>query len=243
MVSVDIISMPLAHVVEATRVDSSRPTRASFLNLRFKARRSSERTVLAGPGIYGITYRFRAKEPMQAGLIYVGMYRGTRGNPFGGDVVRTRWWAHAASFTMRGYRVHIAQATVQTLASQLGMGRHDFGELLGLHADVTKDRGNGAGLNRVLFALKHWNEFSRASAEEVLNRFEVIYARLRPEGIGLSETVIRSRLRLVEDCLKEKLRPICNSEIEWNPKAPLATAAAFRESALAELKSAMSAGA
>jgi hypothetical protein len=92
---------------------------------------------------------------------------------------------------------------------------HDFQRLVRHIESVVEDRGNGAGLNRVLFAREHWDRSGKATHHTVLNGFSVVYLRLR-QSPSIDIGQVRKIVEGVEAKVKDQLQPICNSETKWS---------------------------
>lgn len=193
---------------------SDRPGRSgvAFLNLRFSPAGYPRLEELRGAGVYGV---FVGPVEGQRHLAYVGSYRGRKGDPFGGNVAEDRWWTHAASLTMRGDRISIARRTAGW-AKARGAGDPFFA--LADKPALLVDAGCSAGLNRVRFAYRHWNNFAAASCSDISSFFEIAYLRLLP-GAGLSPLGAHDRGGLSRDILNAEqdlirlLLPACNYQV------------------------------
>lgn len=210
---IHISRFSLADVLSASAVDADQlPTGIPFLNIRFRAKTNGmDAESLAGPGIYALSYKSSDSAGL-TGIIYVGKYLGLRHNPFSGNVAKLRWWTHAGAFTMRGHKLHVARNTVAMLARELPTRAHAFIRFLEPSADIFKDRGNQAGLNRVRFALSNWERFGRASPANVLNDFSVTYLRLSVSRLSRPE--VRRAVSQAEVLLIDELQPIGNGGIK-----------------------------
>lgn len=180
--------------------------RAPFLDLRFvPGLDARHRHLVRGPGLYGIF--FRRDDAAAHELVYVGKFRGRRTDPSGGNAVGTRWWAHAASLTMRGHRVSINPRTLGALPHVLPAG-HAYLSLATAPA-ISKDRGCQAGLNRVLFAAAHVAPFAQLErCASTRARFRFGYVRVSGHGLGVA--AIRDLIGAAETDLVARLRPQCN---------------------------------
>ena len=188
-----------------------------FLNLSF-AVKSLAGNVFSpiGLGVYGLF--FTPPDGEKERLIYAGMYRGPKKAPFGGHIVKDRWWTHAASVTMRGHRISIAKRTSSQLVGLLSFSSpHDFQHLavpanpLCLH----KDNGCAAGINRVLFAKTHWDFFGSANEANILAPFRIVYLRLGSKPPGMDGDTLRAEINQIEQRLIAALLPVCNDETKW----------------------------
>lgn len=206
------------------------PGPVPFLDLAFRARRRRDLAPFVGPGLYGV---FFAYDRAPAELVYVGKYLGRRSDPSGGDVVRDRWWAHAASLTMRGHRVSLHAATVAALDAQLAP-EHPFRLLIGARDTLERDRGCQAGLNRALFAANFVEDFAQlADCAATRARFSFAYLRIADPGDDVN--AIRRRIGEAEDRLIDALRPRCNRETAPGAQARGITPSGFFDAARAML--------
>ena len=184
------------------RQDQPLPRNPGFADLVFRPRRNLAPSVVAGAGIYTIHF--------DGNLIYLGKFQGTKGNTFGGSVVDARWTKHMGTLTMRGRRVSVPNQTIAELASR----HRDHPTVAGiLDADrkvVSKDKGCISSLNRIRFAMQHWDAFSNFNSE-VLSRFTFLYGQIQPYAV--SEDWIRGAVSDLERDLVAYLQPPCNGNV------------------------------
>jgi hypothetical protein len=163
-----------------------------------------------GCGLYGIFFNPPGNESDER-LIYLGKYLGLKNDPFDGDVVKNRWWAHVATMSFRGRRNSIAPATLRVLLESEHLPEQIYNGLAEADAFIHKDRGCGAGLNRVKFAISHWDFFRDASPEEILRAFSAVYIQVEPEDCVTSLNQIRDSVSEAETAQINELGPICNA--------------------------------
>jgi hypothetical protein len=188
--------------VIAVRHDRPLPGNPAFANVIFRPQRNLAPSTVAGAGIYCILFDNR--------LTYLGKFQGTTGNPFGGSVIDARWTKHMATLTMRGRRVSVPNQTIAELASR----HRDHPIVAGiLDADrkvVSKDKGCISSLNRIRFAMQHWDAFADFNPG-VLNRFQFLYGQIQP--CAVSEDWIRGAVSDLERDLVAQLQPPCNGNV------------------------------
>ncbi|WP_270935951.1 hypothetical protein [Falsiroseomonas oryzae] len=219
-----VTSWPAARVLRHRSVPP--PDGLGFLNLAFEPKRTDIREDFAGPGIYGLFFRMPGGTSEDFRLIYVGRFYGEEYNMFAGDVRHARWWTHAASFTMRDHRVHVARRTSK--ACRAGEeARLSPLRILGCRSleKFVNRRGNcGAGLNRVRFAGTFWDRLHAVSADVLLEQFRFAYIRLVPPGSSAVDLApaIRRQVSQAEDQLIAALKPCGNWQTRWSPDADAA---------------------
>lgn len=164
---------------------------------------------LVGAGLYGVCYQDK--------LVYVGKYLGRGNDPFSGNVVSTRWWAHFASLTMRGHRISIPQMTRARLLNNPPIPLNSkLRKLLSTAPlGIAKDAGCGASLNRILFASKHWGRFGSGKPNTVLGDFSFVYVRIRKGSTKKSIVQLRQKISEAEADVIAQLCLMANNEIEW----------------------------
>ena len=184
------------------RQHCSLPGNPVFADLIFRPRRNLAQAVVAGAGVYSIHFDGR--------LLYVGKFRGTTGNPFAGNIVDARWTKHMGTLTMRGRRVSVPNQTISLLAN----GHRDHPAVVGIMgADrdfLSTDRGCISSLNRIRFAMQHWDAFS-AFDPGVLSRFQFLYGQIQPRSVN--EDWIRGAVSDLERDLVAQLQPPCNGNV------------------------------
>lgn len=180
-----------------------------FLDWRITRLRGVSSEDLVGAGLYGVCYQDK--------LVYVGKYLGTRGNPFAGNIVSNRWWAHFASLTMRGHRISVPRMTLAKLLNDPPTPLNP--KLRNLLADVppgiTRDAGCVASLNRILFASQHWRRFGSSKPSAALDDFSFVYVRIDKGATRKSKIQLRNKITEAENDVINKLCPMANSEVEW----------------------------
>ncbi len=171
----------------------------AFADLVFRPRTNLAARVVAGLGIYAIHFNDR--------LIYIGKFLGRKGDPFGGNIVDSRWTKHLGTLTMRGRRVSVPGQTIAQLAHGHA-GHPAVSGILGANQQfVSTDRGCVSSLNRIRFALSHWDEFNRFD-QATLDRFQFLYAQIAPRAVD--EARIRDAVSGLESDLVAKCQPACN---------------------------------
>lgn len=180
-----------------------------FLDWRITYLNSGLAKDLVGAGLYGVCY--------QGKLVYVGKYLGRGNDPFAGNIVSTRWWAHFASFTMRGHRISVPQTVLDRLLNEPPMSLSPkLRNLLDTAPPgITKDAGCGASLNRVLFASKHWGRFGSGKPNTVLGDFSFVYVRVGKGSTKKSISQLRQQITEAEKEVIAQLHLMANNEIEW----------------------------
>lgn len=172
------------------------------------ARATPEASAYAGPGIYGLCFDEQ--------LIYIGSFLGKikAGDPFGGDVVSSRWWTHICAITSRGSRLHLAPQSLQKLQEHL---QPDHALLEGLLAAndpdlLHVDAGNLSPLRRLLFAAQHSADFFMGAVDpqQVLSRFSFVYERLDAQA-GMQEQALKAVVIQAEKELIGRCAPTCNT--------------------------------
>ncbi len=184
------------------RQDRPLPGNPGFADLVFRPRRNLAPSVVAGAGVYAILF--------DGNLLYLGKFQGTTGNPFGGNVVDARWTKHLGTLSLRARRVSVPNQTIIELSSR----HRDHPAVVGiLGADrsvVSKDKGCISSLNRIRFAMQHWDAFADLN-HRTLNRFQFLYAQLQPRAV--SEDWIRGAVSDLERNLVAQLQPPCNGNV------------------------------
>jgi len=176
-----------------------------WADLRIESSRILAAEKIRGAGLYAIHFNGQ--------LIYIGQFRGTRTNSFGGDVCATRWAKHLGAFTSRDRRISFSPTAVNNMRAH----QHPKSPLADIinaagEAVIHKDRGRVSSLNRALFAAEHWVAFSRIDNAQGLASFTVTYTQIemqqRPDH-GLIRAAVEAAEKRVIACL----RPRCNAEI------------------------------
>lgn len=164
---------------------------------------------LVGAGLYGVCY--------QGKLVYVGSYLGRGNDPFLGNVVSTRWWAHLASLTMRGHRISIPQMTRARLLNNPPTPINPkLRKLLSAAPpEISRATGCVASLNRILFASKHWGRLGSGKPNTVLGDFSFVYVRVGKGSTKKSISQLRQQITEAEKEVIAQLCPMANNEIKW----------------------------
>ena len=143
-----------------------------FLNWRVSPRspreRNSGQTSFTGCGLYGVCFRGR--------LVYVGSYCGKkpkgvkRGAYFAGDIVKSRWWQHFGSLTVRSHKLHVAPSVLAQLRNDFQ--NHPMVTALDLAGqDIHTDGGCLGAENRLRFAAQNWERFNNSTTSALLSQF------------------------------------------------------------------------
>ena len=201
--------VPLSDVLSAG-IREPRISSMPWLDVDFRARSSQHLKERRGCGLYGIFFNPPGKDSDDQ-LIYLGKYLGLKNDPFDGDIVKNRWWAHVATISFRGRRNSIAPATLQSLLDSAYLPEQLYNGLADADALIHKDRGCGAGLNRVRFAISHWDFFKDASPEEILKAFSAVYIQVEPDDCVTSRDQIRHSVSEAEKAQINELGPVCNA--------------------------------
>ena len=204
-----------------------------FLNWQISPRPFSERPGTAdsfhGPGLYALW--------LDDELIYIGSYRGVASSEklHSGDVVASRWWTHIASITARGNKVHIANHSIEALASEFGES-HSL--VSGLRSaanpeELHTDAGCLSPLKRLRFAISRWDVFfeSGIAPDTLLKRFNFSYARVETLPASLDITELQRKIVAKERDLIQSFKPVCNTtHVPNDAQAALASVSEVRES-------------
>ena len=75
---------------------------------------------------------------------------------------------------------------------------------------LSTDRGCISSLNRIRFAMQHWNAFADFN-QGVLNRFTFLYGQIQPRAVN--EDWIRGAVSDLERDLVALLQPPCNGNV------------------------------
>jgi hypothetical protein len=176
-----------------------------WADLRIESSRILAADKIRGAGLYAIHFNGQ--------LIYIGQFRGTRTNAFGGDVCATRWAKHLGAFTSRDRRISFSPAAINNMRAHQHL-KSPLADIINAagEAVIHKDRGRVSSLNRALFAAEHWDVFSRIDNAQGLAGFTVTYTQIemqqRPD-----HGQIRAAVEAVEKRVIACLRPRCNAEI------------------------------
>lgn len=204
-----------------------------FLNLNFRpANTRGIASALRGCGIYAIFFREDDDAPT---LIYIGKFRGVKTDPFAGNIASARWWRHAASFSMRGDKIHVSNSIIDKLERHLQTTPHSFSKIVETRSCMKVDKGCLGAWNRIRFAMNHWDRFEKASGAEILSRFKVRYIQLPapsapPSAQGILQ--LRARIGCLESRLIAEFLPRCNDEVDFDTARSDVTESAYLEGAL-----------
>lgn len=184
------------------RQDQPLPGNPVFADLTFRPRRNLAPSVVAGVGIYAIHF--------DGNLLYLGKFQGTRGNPFGGSVVDARWTKHVSTLSLRGRSISVPNQTITQLTNSHGHHPAVAGIVGGDRSVVSKDKGCISSLNRIRFAMQHWDAFTEFD-RKTLDRFQFLYGQIQPRAVD--EDCIRAAVSDLERDLVAQLQPPCNGNV------------------------------
>lgn len=167
---------------------------------------------IEGAGIYAIFF--------ERDLIYIGVFRGTKANPWAGELTRARWQKHIQTLTGRGRDLSLARRSAADLLAQLGddtaTGARAICEALrAAEPDVlAKDRGCCTTAARLRFAARHWERFDtpdRTAAE--LRHFRFAYVQLAESDLppGCDNQWVRTLVSKVESEMITRFSPPANT--------------------------------
>ena len=185
------------------RQDEPLPGNPAFADLIFRPRRNLAPSVVAGAGIYAILF--------DGSLKYLGKFQGTKGNPFGGSVVDARWTKHVSTLSLRGRSISVPNQTITELANSHRHHPAVVGIVGGDRRVVSKDKGCISSLNRIRFAMQHWDDAFANFNSGVLNRFTFLYGQIQPRAVN--EDWIRVAVSDLERDLVARLQPPCNGNV------------------------------
>jgi hypothetical protein len=167
---------------------------------------------ITGTGIYLIT-----KLPERE-IVYLGLYR-----PMSGDIIADRWARHLQTVTWRGARIGLGPTTREPTPEKVQRRKDSLLKAIGhpslqsvLHAAHNHDveerfrsTGNDTSVNRARFATEHWDVFSNATAESILDNFAFDLIRMR---LPADQETATRQIKAVEGRLLRSFKPICNKE-------------------------------
>jgi hypothetical protein len=157
---------------------------ASFpFNLEFKTKLKGPQ--VQGPGVYVINFDQRP--------VYFGKFQPWQRN----NIFNDRWLRHLETFTLRGTRVGFGKnSTFEKVSSTVSM---DVTQLLNNLSNVEKekrfsDTGVVSSVARRSFACEHWDYFSKATADNILDRFALHFFKLNGTKNELQAKLETSRI-------------------------------------------------
>lgn len=189
-----------AELVEATEGEAW-PGNPAWLNVSFRPRKSA-RSDFSGADIYVIFLDER--------LIYLGIYAGSKDDPYSGSALKDRWLKHVGTVTFRGKKLSLRPSAFQPPAS---MAEHPlFGELGAAGPNIRRSQGMEASHRKAMFAAEH-SDLREQSIDEVLKRLTIGYVRAdhRPDECWHSKKAAKRGLCEIEALLVQELCPPLNS--------------------------------
>ena len=182
-----------------------------------RAKRQASLATIGGPewfrgaGLYGLFYK--------GSLIYIGKFLGQKNNPWAGNIVVNRWWAHIATVTAFGHRISFSPSIWQQLQDE--SPNHPLiialGKVVRQQVFAT-DRGGATSLKRLMFARKHWDTFGHGQPENILRDFCFVYVRATGNGAGNDIEGIRQAISSAEQDAVVEFSPCCNRGGADRPK-------------------------
>jgi hypothetical protein len=153
------------------------------LDIEFELKTYSNQEIFKNPGIFTLFYRGE--------LIYIGYSNNSD------DIRTTRFVRQLQTITMRGLHVNFNSASINAIESSNNL-RGDFSRL---NLSDLNQQDFVTSVNRISFADKHWDEFSRLD-DSILQHFEfALYVipgdKNRKDFAGI---------------LKREYKPRCNQE-------------------------------
>lgn len=155
------------------------------LNIEFEIIPIANEEVFKNPGIFTLFYRGE--------LIYIGYSNNSD------DIRTTRFVRQLQTITMRGLNVQFNQKSKNTIRESVNL-RNDFNENV-LSSENQLDFVTSK--NRILFADRHWDEFSRLD-NPILQHFEFVWYVI---------TGNENRSEITAN-LKREYKPRCNQEFD-----------------------------
>ena len=92
-----------AELVEATEGEAW-PGNPVWMNVSFRVRRNNQ-FEFPGAGLYVIF--------LDEQLIYLGIYAGSKGDPYSGSALRDRWLKHVGTITFRGKKISLRPSAIR----------------------------------------------------------------------------------------------------------------------------------
>jgi hypothetical protein len=144
------------------------PILCSSMNLKADILKNNIR----GYGIYGITFNHKKFGEC---LIYLGKYQGTKDNPHGGSIAKTRWQKHLYTITMRGHITAVdSRKYFEYVRNELGENIEAFqNRFISLkdHAleQLFSKNGSQSSYNRMKFAIQNDELLNPLSCSENQN--------------------------------------------------------------------------
>lgn len=185
-----------------------------FLNWQIRPFNKYDKQQFTGAGLYGICYLNK--------LIYIGHFLGKRTDPYAGNIIGARWWAHFGTLTLRGHRLSIPETVLkQLLDHTAAVGspalNSDLKKVLenSKRPEISNSRGCVTSLNRTLFANNHWTSFCAPEPMSVMDNFTFIYSKVVNCLNDKSTTEIRAAIRIAEREAIATSLPVANNEYQW----------------------------
>ncbi|SHM54036.1 hypothetical protein [Rhizobacter sp. OV335] len=206
-------------------IKESWPIRCPF-DLIFSRQRLTEvqNSAISGSGIYLIE-----KLP-QREVVYLGLYK-----PMAGDIIPQRWGRHLQTITWRGANIGLGPncrdrtpaAVTRRMESLLAVTiqpelkaiiRAAYAQDCADTVRHCKSTGNDTSLNRLRFADEHWDEFSRATPQTLLDSFSFHLLRMRP---ALDQKSAATEVARIEKRLLSAWKLVCNGNYKHPSDQPL----------------------
>lgn len=186
-----------------------------------------------GPGLYGVF--------LDDALFYVGLYAGTKAQPFGGSVFH-RWHQHIAYQIGRSPKINFTPARMREILSHDGVFAKAFLDSFSasgidtdaldtaVHPLIAKKNRNGQRAasctpSKICFAERNWAtlnpDATDADLENLMSRFKFVYQqwprdwsdRVAPDaGQRPGDWVLSQWLAAPEAMLIEDYQPACNHQ-------------------------------
>lgn len=175
-------------------------------NLRIESNKRLAQERVSGAGLYAIHFQDR--------LLYIGQFRGTGVNPFGGDVCSTRWSKHIGTLTLRDRRISFGPRAISDM-KKLMSPNPPLADIVSASEEastISIHRGRVSSLNRALFAAEHWNLMSQITDVSGLTGFTITYSQIENDK-RFDHKAIRSQIESAEKDVISQLHPRCNAEI------------------------------
>jgi hypothetical protein len=163
---------------------------------------------ISGCGIYFLMHHDH--------LVYIGKFLGTIRDAFGGDIFPARWNRHISTLSLRGSKISISQANFERASAQ-SLPANLLAVLQEANAvKLANDRGFMVPYKRLMYAAKHWTEFSGAPTSWLPN-IELGYLQLDPlvwSHISLAD--LRNKVSEAEERAIEHIPTVLNGPGEFD---------------------------
>ncbi len=195
------ISIPLSDIISV----QEKQNKHYPLNLKFGNKASVEnKKQIAGPGIY--LFSFKGE------VIYLGKYQ-----KIGGKILNDRWTRHFETITLRGQRVGFGginnpEKRMKKIGNALISGRllEEIKIIREKNSNGKfKDTGCNTSINRLIFANKNWDFFSKLNDESILSDFSITFLRIS-ESFTMEKAKILTTA--IEKAALSAIHPQCNKE-------------------------------